>query len=182
RIDAVGQELVGQSLVEVQAGGVDRARALRLHPRPGDGEAVGGQAEVRHQLDVVPVAPIVVDGHIGGVAVEDSAGLADELIPNRLAPSVYIDGALDLVGRGGGSPDEPGREDQILGLRLSLLRGHALTAPSMRPPTICRPNTMKTMSRGSTDSAVPVKIDRKSTRLNSSHVKISYAVFCLQKK
>src|SRR5690606_42020090 len=26
------------------------------------------------------------------------------------------------------------------------------------------------------------KIDRKSTRLNSSHVKISYAVFCLKKK
>src|SRR6266511_5315370 len=25
-------------------------------------------------------------------------------------------------------------------------------------------------------------VDRKSTRLNSSHVKISYAVFCLQKK
>src|SRR5690606_39623221 len=25
-------------------------------------------------------------------------------------------------------------------------------------------------------------LDRKSTRLNSSHVKISYAVFCLQKK
>src|SRR5690606_39541115 len=27
-----------------------------------------------------------------------------------------------------------------------------------------------------------VKKDRKSTRLNSSHVKISYAVFCLKKK
>src|SRR5690606_41959606 len=26
------------------------------------------------------------------------------------------------------------------------------------------------------------QIDRKSTRLNSSHVKISYAVFCLKKK
>src|SRR5690606_40155767 len=26
-----------------------------------------------------------------------------------------------------------------------------------------------------------VEIDRKSTRLNSSHVKISYAVFCLKK-
>src|SRR6266700_6224146 len=26
------------------------------------------------------------------------------------------------------------------------------------------------------------RLDRKSTRLNSSHVKISYAVFCLQKK
>src|SRR5690606_10814331 len=28
----------------------------------------------------------------------------------------------------------------------------------------------------------PPLIDRKSTRLNSSHVKISYAVFCLKKK
>src|SRR3989442_4304409 len=26
------------------------------------------------------------------------------------------------------------------------------------------------------------KVDRKSTRLNSSHVRISYAVFCLKKK
>src|SRR5690606_40083042 len=28
----------------------------------------------------------------------------------------------------------------------------------------------------------PDMLDRKSTRLNSSHVKISYAVFCLKKK
>src|SRR5207253_7791228 len=28
-------------------------------------------------------------------------------------------------------------------------------------------------------AAVPVVLDRKSTRLNSSHVAISYAVFCL---
>src|SRR5690625_6182747 len=31
-------------------------------------------------------------------------------------------------------------------------------------------------------SAVRALIDRKSTRLNSSHVAISYAVFCLKKK
>src|SRR5690606_39660863 len=30
--------------------------------------------------------------------------------------------------------------------------------------------------------SVPIDLDRKSTRLNSSHVKISYAVFCLKKK
>src|SRR3989442_10710314 len=29
---------------------------------------------------------------------------------------------------------------------------------------------------------VPLSPDRKSTRLNSSHVRISYAVFCLKKK
>src|SRR5690625_6984987 len=37
---------------------------------------------------------------------------------------------------------------------------------------------------GLTDGHVPVLVrtDRKSTRLNSSHVAISYAVFCLKKK
>src|SRR5207249_9431644 len=32
------------------------------------------------------------------------------------------------------------------------------------------------------DQRVRTTIDRKSTRLNSSHVSISYAVFCLKKK
>src|SRR5436309_4253998 len=32
------------------------------------------------------------------------------------------------------------------------------------------------------DALVTAEQDRKSTRLNSSHVKISYAVFCLKKK
>src|SRR2546421_4144429 len=32
------------------------------------------------------------------------------------------------------------------------------------------------------DISEPVKLDRKSTRLNSSHDQISYAVFCLKKK
>src|SRR5690606_41058007 len=33
-----------------------------------------------------------------------------------------------------------------------------------------------------TEASIKIKTDRKSTRLNSSHVKISYAVFCLKKK
>src|SRR3989442_10137689 len=32
------------------------------------------------------------------------------------------------------------------------------------------------------DGAAECLVDRKSTRLNSSHVRISYAVFCLKKK
>src|SRR3712207_8358986 len=32
------------------------------------------------------------------------------------------------------------------------------------------------------DAGVPAPEDRKSTRLNSSHANISYAVFCLKKK
>src|SRR5438067_8687700 len=37
-------------------------------------------------------------------------------------------------------------------------------------------------ARRSHSSSVPPTTDRKSTRLNSSHVSISYAVFCLKKK
>src|SRR5215475_9102521 len=37
-------------------------------------------------------------------------------------------------------------------------------------------------SRPLTSSTDAARKDRKSTRLNSSHVKISYAVFCLKKK
>src|SRR5438067_9026041 len=36
--------------------------------------------------------------------------------------------------------------------------------------------------RGARDRPDPGQEDRKSTRLNSSHVSISYAVFCLKKK
>src|SRR5690606_41922251 len=36
--------------------------------------------------------------------------------------------------------------------------------------------------RPATAPAIHLHRDRKSTRLNSSHVKISYAVFCLKKK
>src|SRR5699024_11971905 len=35
---------------------------------------------------------------------------------------------------------------------------------------------------GSIPAPIGILIDRKSTRLNSSHVSISYAVFCLKKK
>src|SRR5690606_40156707 len=43
---------------------------------------------------------------------------------------------------------------------------------------------LATRLRGRTRAAIELAtcLDRKSTRLNSSHVKISYAVFCLKKK
>src|SRR5690554_7361500 len=44
-------------------------------------------------------------------------------------------------------------------------------------------STREIRSRGYFDGEVSVlNLDRKSTRLNSSHVRISYAVFCLKKK
>src|SRR5690606_41807596 len=45
---------------------------------------------------------------------------------------------------------------------------------------VSRPH--RTRSRRRNGPQLPAHPDRKSTRLNSSHVKISYAVFCLKKK
>src|SRR5688572_31670776 len=52
-------------------------------------------------------------------------------------------------------------------------------APVMLPHLIRRPITMERFHRG---IEAPGFLDRKSTRLNSSHSQISYAVFCLKKK
>src|SRR5690554_7150826 len=38
------------------------------------------------------------------------------------------------------------------------------------------------ITRYSLELRYPISLDRKSTRLNSSHVRISYAIFCLKKK
>src|SRR5690606_41658430 len=48
-------------------------------------------------------------------------------------------------------------------------------------PSRSRPHNVGTLRRFPPSIRSKV-LDRKSTRLNSSHVKISYAVFCLKKK
>src|SRR5206468_12081199 len=52
--------------------------------------------------------------------------------------------------------------------------GYVLTAGFLSVPTLYEMGGFFRQSGG--------KIDRKSTRLNSSHDQISYAVFCLKKK
>src|SRR3989454_9282389 len=48
-------------------------------------------------------------------------------------------------------------------------------------PAFSQPSVVKTGWSRATTSVLPC-LDRKSTRLNSSHLVISYAVFCLKKK
>src|SRR3712207_7701314 len=53
--------------------------------------------------------------------------------------------------------------------------------PSLISGTCARPRSDR-RSRLPPPSQVKPGVDRKSTRLNSSHANISYAVFCLKKK
>src|SRR3712207_8722756 len=66
-----------------------------------------------------------------------------------------------------------------------VLRGRHQRSPSLRISTTApfgpgtEPRTSSRLSPGRTSTT---SRDRKSTRLNSSHANISYAVFCLKKK
>src|SRR5690606_42035266 len=75
---------------------------------------------------------------------------------------------------------------------LSLHDALPISLPTCREtaPRACRrvdrawPCAVRQTRCGSAPIRYPPRrrLDRKSTRLNSSHVKISYAVFCLKKK
>src|SRR5690606_39691455 len=78
-------------------------------------------------------------------------------LPLQLFPVKTVDPELIFPHRVGDHPVEPLRI-QARHIQVKSVKIHVLFKP------------------------VSFKEDRKSTRLNSSHVKISYAVFCLKKK
>src|SRR5262249_4708287 len=124
-LDAVREQLVDQAIVEIQPLGIGRAAALRKHARPGDREAVRLDAERLDQLHVFLVAVIVLVGAIAIAVVADLAGGVRKRVPDRGPAAVFIDRALDLVGRGRGAPDKAlgkGRRREAQLAWLVLLR------------------------------------------------------------
>src|SRR5258708_27162295 len=70
----------------------------------------------------------------------------------------------------------PGRRSDVMADILYMCDGHRHLEPA-QPTWRC--SVLAAMLK---DRAPPGRLDRKSTRLNSSHQIISYAVFCLKKK
>ncbi len=105
-LDAVGEKLVDEAAVEVDALGVGSAGSVGEDARPGDGEAVGLEAEGLHELHIFFVAMVVVVGDVAGVAVVGLAGSVGEGIPDGDAAAVFFDRAFDLIGGCGRSPEE----------------------------------------------------------------------------
>ena len=110
RLDAALEQPLDQAAVEAHARRVERPGAVGLHARPRDREAVGLEAQGRHEVEVLAPAVVVIAGDVAGVAVGDGARHAAEGVPDRLAAAVLVRGALDLVGGGGGAEAESGRE------------------------------------------------------------------------
>src|SRR5207249_9070863 len=75
--------------------------------------------------------------------------------------------------------DAPGRKESLLG-RRSRGRPRKHRRVILGAGTRRRPRRRR--KSAGCDPTGRLSTDRKSTRLNSSHVSISYAVFCLKKK
>src|SRR5436305_482690 len=125
------------------------------------------------------------------------AGAVDRCIPAPIAP--------DLAAMAS-NPDAPAGERPMLatlrrflpylwprdapGLRVRIVIALGLVVVSKLVQVYGAPFALQgaidRMAGGSRDAVWLVvaldQLDRKSTRLNSSHVRISYAVFCLKKK
>src|SRR3712207_7661804 len=68
------------------------------------------------------------------------------------------------------------------GFRFAAGTGHK-NGENQEPETLFHMNILESASLPGKPEAGPLaRLDRKSTRLNSSHANISYAVFCLKKK
>ena len=120
-LNVVGEQFVDEAVVEVEALGVGCAGALRIDARPGDGEAVGLEAEGLHESDVFFVAMVVIVGDVAGVSVVGLAGGVGEGVPDGGAATVFVDCAFDLIGGGGGAPEEAFRKGPSGGWGLGCL-------------------------------------------------------------
>src|SRR5699024_12707719 len=89
-----------------------------------------------------------------------------------LLPSFPTRRSSDLQVRVGRLPDQPGAAGG----------GPVLRAPQRLPPLAEHQGPAHPAGVGAGQVRDDPAEDRKSTRLNSSHVSISYAVFCLKKK
>src|SRR5436309_9712138 len=77
-----------------------------------------------------------------------------------------------------------GRSEGSMHIRSAMLFAVALSFPGAAVAQMSRAALVKQSDIIFIGTVTQVGLfqDRKSTRLNSSHVKISYAVFCLKKK
>src|SRR5438445_4064875 len=124
--------------------------------------------------------------HPGGATRQASGGAATM---STATLERYADARTGMARRGGGVPWHVGRDDGGDDAALPGPDAVALPPGRPRPDDLARGHGLfRRLDRvriGRLSARRPAgeqKGDRKSTRLNSSHANISYAVFCLKKK
>src|SRR5690554_7544898 len=102
-----------------------------------------------------------------------TAHMSNLVVADQLKDFLRINTAQTHVGAGHGR-DGPGKTPAVA---VEHRQG-----PQVHRVHVHRPDRLVTQRVNIGTTMVVNHADRKSTRLNSSHVRISYAVFCLKKK
>ena len=114
RCDAELQQAIHQLIVKRESSLVDEPPSGRQDAAPRYAEPVGSEAQFAHQEEIVGEAPVVITGHVAGIAVGNPARLVDEAVPDAGPGAIGERRALDLVGRGRSAPEEAGGEADSL--------------------------------------------------------------------
>jgi hypothetical protein len=133
RLDPGGQQAIDQAVVVIEPLLVGLAAPIGEDARPGDREAIGLDAQRLEQFDILAIAVIAVAGDIAGAAIAGLALRVREDIPIGLPAPIFLDAALDLIGRRGAAPEEALRKaSPPSGAAAPLVPG---CAASTRPPS-----------------------------------------------
>src|SRR5690348_640848 len=124
-------------------------------------------------------------GKLAGLRPDDLAGevIKEVVTRNKIDPAQISDVVLGCV-------NQAGEDNRNVARFAALLAGLPATTPGCTVNRLCASGLQAvvdasraiTCGEGDLYIAGGVERDRKSTRLNSSHPSISYAVFCLKKK
>src|SRR3954452_3442669 len=121
--DAMGQKFVHEPIIKIQPFGIRRTASVREYSRPSYRKTIGLDAQLLYEANVFLVSVIVIVGAVRIAVVADVAGRVRERIPDRAPSPVFIDGAFDLIRRGGGTPHKAVRKSAggvSLGCRIDL--------------------------------------------------------------
>ena len=99
RNDALLEEFIDEAVVEGNTPRFDGPGPIRDDSGPCGGQVVCRDSRVGHERDVLGVPVVVVARDVPGFPIVNAPGFAYESVPGRLALSVLVPGAFDLVRR-----------------------------------------------------------------------------------
>src|SRR3712207_1773345 len=149
-----------------------------------------GEPTLTHTIEILKGLRDRYEAHhrisITDGALVAAATLADRYISDRFLPDKAIDlideaGARMRIKRMTAPPDLREFDDRIAGIRRE--KESAIDAQDFEKAASLRDKEKQLLGeKAEREKQWKAGEDRKSTRLNSSHANISYAVFCLKKK
>jgi hypothetical protein len=107
RRDAIFEQRIDQSPIEVEAAFVHGATTSRQHATPRDAEAIRVEAELTHQGDVVAIPSIVIAGDIASLTVRGAPRRTREAMPDARTRTIGERRAFDLIRGRRCSPEKP---------------------------------------------------------------------------